>query len=556
MLNKLTLKAKLIVLESISFVMFIAMAIFGLVQLNGAVQSNTENITRLDLGITVMGQVNNLNIAFLKEVKLAKDVWLRGDDPEKKKKYRGEFVEQSEQFRKALLDTHGLLRKLSEGGHTEFTGIIAALDTIKQEHESVSEKYLAQIDAHGSGPDAWHVSDAKVNGIDRELQKHIFEMRDNFEKFISEQGIEQIRLAEEDYRHRRNLVAIWVILALSFLILLASNIIRGIHRSVDELRSVMVKMSSDGDLSARARVYGQDEIGQATIAFNGLIDSFASIIRQALANSGTVSCTATQLSQSSSQIAQSSQTQSEAAASTAAAVEQITVSINSVAANTEDLRKLAEKSLDQTQQGNESVTTMIGEIQSVQDAVNQIAASVKEFVDSTQAIAGMTQQVKDIAEQTNLLALNAAIEAARAGEQGRGFAVVADEVRKLAEKSAQAANEIDQVTRSLNGRSTLVEATVQAGLHSLQTMQEQIDRVSTTLTEAGELVSQSSHGVSDIAASVSEQGLASTEIARNVEKIAQMSEENHAAVESNAQDIVRMEQLANELQATVSRFKV
>ena len=337
---------------------------------------------------------------------------------------------------------------------------------------------------------------------------------------------------------------------------LGFSIVRGINRSVSELRGVMVKMSADGDLSARAKVYGQDEIGEAATAFNTLIDGFANIIRQVLGHAGTVSGTAAQLSASSAQIAQSSQAQSEAAASTAAAVEQITVSINSVAANTEDVRKLSERSLSQTRQGNQNVTEMVGEIHSVQEAVNQIANSVKEFVDSTRAIAGMTQQVKEIADQTNLLALNAAIEAARAGEQGRGFAVVADEVRKLAEKSAQSANEIDRVTNSLNQKSTHVEATVQAGLRSLQTTQEHIERVSTVLNEAGEAVTQSSHGVNDIAASVGEQSLASTEIARNVEKIAQMSEENHAAVESNTQGIVRLEQLASELQAAASRFKV
>jgi methyl-accepting chemotaxis protein len=191
----------------------------------------------------------------------------------------------------------------------------------------------------------------------------------------------------------------------------------------------------------------------------------------------------------------------------------------------------------------------------VQEAVNQIAGSVKEFVESTRAIAGMTQQVKDIADQTNLLALNAAIEAARAGEQGRGFAVVADEVRKLAEKSAQSASEIDKVTNALNQKSSHVEATVQGGLRSLLATQEHVERVSAVLTEAGESVTKSSSGVSDIASSVSEQSLASTEIARNVEKIAQMSEENHAAVNSNARDIVRLEGLARELQTAVGRFK-
>ena len=362
---------------------------------------------------------------------------------------------------------------------------------------------------------------------------------------------------EFEVMHNANMI-MWsaqVILQV-FLYFVIGWLIGFVTRPVRELQQAMLVMQADGDLSKRATVRSEDEIGQAATAFNGLIDGFANIIRQVIANAGTVSGTATQLSASSTQIAQGSQAQSEAAASTAAAVEEITVSINSVAANTEDVRKLSEKSLQQTQQGNQSVTAMIGEIGRVQDAVNQIAGSVKEFVDSTRAITGMTQQVKEIADQTNLLALNAAIEAARAGEQGRGFAVVADEVRKLAEKSAKSANEIDQVTNSLNQKSTHVEATVQAGLHSLQATQEQIGRVSTMLTEAGEAVTKSSHGVSDIAASVGEQSLASTEIARHVEQIAQMSEENHAAVESNNQDIVRLEQLARELQDAVSRFKV
>jgi len=327
-------------------------------------------------------------------------------------------------------------------------------------------------------------------------------------------------------------------------------------RPARELQLAMQEMQASGDLSKRVVVRSQDEIGKTAQAFNSLIDGFAAIISKVIGSAGTVTSTAAQLAASSLKTSRASQTQSEAAASTAAAVEEITVSINSVAANTQDVRKLSEQSLSQTRQGNQSVTTMIAEIGRVQEAVTQIAGSVKEFVDSTRAIAGMTQQVKDIADQTNLLALNAAIEAARAGEQGRGFAVVADEVRKLAEKSARSASEIDQVTNSLNQKSASVEEVVQTGLNSLQATQEQVGRVSAILTEAGDAVSKSSNGVSDIAASVSEQSLASTEIARNVEKIAQMSEENHAAMEANSHDIVLLEKLAKELQDAVSKFKV
>ncbi|MFA6202537.1 MAG: methyl-accepting chemotaxis protein [Gallionella sp.] len=338
--------------------------------------------------------------------------------------------------------------------------------------------------------------------------------------------------------------------------ILGSSIIRGVNRSVGELQGVMVNMSQNGDLTTRARVYSRDEIGLAAVAFNALIDGFASIISQVNASARTVSSSVGNLSASSVRMSESSRTQTESATTTAAAVEEITASISSVAANTDDVRRLAEISLDQTRQGNQSVTELIGEIERIQDAVKLIAGTVKEFVESTRSIAGMTQQVKDIADQTNLLALNAAIEAARAGEQGRGFAVVADEVRKLAEKSAQSANEIDRVTNSLNQKSGEVESTVQTGLRSLQVTQEHVERVSVVLTEARVSVEQSSQGVSDIASSVNEQSQASSEIARNVEMIAQMSEENHTAVELNTQEILRLEQLAKTLQEAVSKFRV
>lgn len=337
---------------------------------------------------------------------------------------------------------------------------------------------------------------------------------------------------------------------------LGYNIISSVVRSTSGMRDAMRRMASDGDLSTRVRVLGKDEVAEAATAFNTLIAGFANIIRQVNSNAENVSATAGNLAGASLRISQGSQAQSAAAASTAAAIEEMTVSISSVAANTDDVRKLSECSLEKTQEGNQSVTVMISEIQNVQDAVQQIAGSVKEFVDSTRAIAGMTQQVKDIADQTNLLALNAAIEAARAGEQGRGFAVVADEVRKLAEKSAQSANEIDRVTNSLNQKSTHVEATVQSGLRSLQTTHEQVGRVSLVLAEGGDAVARSSHGVNDIAAAVGEQSLASNEIARNVEKIAQMSEENYAAVSMNTQEIAQLEELAKALQTAVSRFRV
>ena len=401
---------------------------------------------------------------------------------------------------------------------------------------------------------------AAISAVDGRLDVEAAKISDNMNKIrVSLEG--EAREAQEAFDTTSKATTITLLVAgaavLAVVVFIGMGVIRNVMQQLggepNEVARVVHAMAA-GDFSQQPaqRPVAGSLLENAYQMQAALRDMIANVKSQA----DQVGDAAIGLASASQQIAEGSQAQSEAAAATAAAVEQITVSINSVAANTDDVRKLSEQSLVQTRQGNQNVDEMIGEIRHVQESVNLIADSVKEFVDSTRAIAGMTQQVKDIAEQTNLLSRKAASEAARAGEQGRGCAVVADEVRKLAEKSAQSANEIDQVTNSLSQKSGQVEGAMQAGLRSLQSTQEHIERVSVVLGEASAAVTQSSHGVSDIASSVAEQGLASTEIARNVEKIAQMSEENHAAVESNSQEIQRLEQLAGELKAAVSRFRV
>jgi methyl-accepting chemotaxis protein len=322
------------------------------------------------------------------------------------------------------------------------------------------------------------------------------------------------------------------------------------------LQRTMLNMQADGDLSKRVPVQSADEIGQTAEAFNALVASFQGIVGQVHGYANQVSLAAVSLTANAEGIAQSSQQQSDAAANTASAVDEMSASISSVADSANEVSRQSLDSLERAGHGQQSLQEMIGEIAHVENAVQQMATSVEAFVKSAQTIASMTQQVRDIAEQTNLLALNAAIEAARAGEQGRGFAVVADEVRKLAEKSAQSASQIDVVTKTLADQSVHVEKSIQRGIQSLRSSQTHMQSVAGVLAQSNQSVESVNRGVDGITASVNEQKQVSQEIVRNVESIAAMAESNNASVMQTVQAAKDMERLADNLKQSVGHFKL
>ncbi|MBS0371108.1 MAG: HAMP domain-containing protein [Proteobacteria bacterium] len=312
----------------------------------------------------------------------------------------------------------------------------------------------------------------------------------------------------------------------------------------------------EGDLTRRLTVAGQDEIGKTASTFNEMLGTIAQLVRHVSESAAQVTSSAHQLSSSAGRVADGSRRQSDQSVSAAASVEHMAANIANVAASAERVHQRSQESLKQAGEGSRTLDSLVAEVSYAESAVREMASSVEQFVESTTAITTMTQEVRDIAEQTNLLALNAAIEAARAGEQGRGFAVVADEVRKLAEKSARSAGEIDAVTSRLSKQSVAVRESIQQGLEHLASSREAVSTVSSAITAGNESVVAVGHGLDEIAEATEQQRSASAAVAESIESIAAMARDNNEAVESTARAAQDMENLASQLQQTVSRFRV
>ena len=312
----------------------------------------------------------------------------------------------------------------------------------------------------------------------------------------------------------------------------------------------------EGDLTQRLPVGAQDEVGQAATYFNRMMEKLQGVIRNISASADQVTTAATGLQTGTFQIRRGAGEQSEKSASAASAVEEMAASIVSVAQASSEVLELARASLSRAEEGNSDVSELTGRLADVEAAVSKMTDTVGDFIQHTDSISSLTARVKEIADQTNLLALNAAIEAARAGEHGRGFAVVADEVRKLAEKSTRSASDIDDVTRNLNGGSENVRAAIAQGSEALQLIRESMVRVSAALQSNMTSAGGVADGMNNIATATDEQMQASNLAASSVEMIAGLAQQTSTSIDGVAAATESLERLATELRDEIRRFRV
>ena len=333
-------------------------------------------------------------------------------------------------------------------------------------------------------------------------------------------------------------------------------ILRGINRSLGAMQAAITRVEGSLDFSTHAEVIGSDEIASVASALNRLIDRLRANLQTLAASATRIAADAERLAQTSKEVAGASAHQSDAAATMAASVEQMTVSISHVSDRSGEAHALSTESGQYAAEGETVIAETVNDINRIAESVGQVSKRIEELDASSEHISAIVSVIREVAEQTNLLALNAAIEAARAGEQGRGFAVVADEVRKLAERTSRSTQEIAKNIESIrsvskdavDGMADAV-ALVRTGVEHAGNASAAIQRISQTSQHAVTMVEE-------ITAAIREQGQASTNIAASIEGIAQMAEQSSAAARNSADSANSLDAIAKEMRAVVSAYRI
>jgi methyl-accepting chemotaxis protein len=506
--------------------------------------------------------------AIQKQKSLSAEVELTSEKKALSSKLELALEKQSAGVRAFILTSSEKLLTRDDEGKRDFTDAIATLKpmlvTVRgkaliAEIESTYPVYRAALDKEvqltreGKQVEAQAIlSDPTVSQARTQLRQLLVDF-DNQEESLKKEAL--VRL-EESQTSGQRIGLIMLLPALLLAALVARFAAGAVGRETEAMRA-MIRQMAQGELNiADGRVLGQDEISQAVSLLNELKHNFQAVLQTISSGAEDITRTSSEIAASAATQAQGADVQRHQSQQVAVAMHQMTASVREVAQSTSSVARASEDATEIARHGGEIVQQALTAMRTISDSVQSTAVKIEELGRGSERIGQITHVIDEIAQQTNLLALNAAIEAARAGEAGRGFAVVAGEVRRLAERTAQATREITEMI-------TTIQAGTTAAVESMEAGKAQVEHGVATTGQAGESLSRIistvdnvGHMVAQIAAAATQQAAAAEEVHTSVQKISALVEDAAQSATATDHACRGLNNLSSTLQVSIARFQL
>ncbi|MBL3599722.1 MAG: CZB domain-containing protein [gamma proteobacterium endosymbiont of Lamellibrachia anaximandri] len=430
-----------------------------------------------------------------------------------------------------------------------------ALEQFTTDYAAFDQAQKKMVEIHGSDrwrTDVWLIK-SQISPIFKTIEAKVSDLVERQKIAIHETSNDLLAEAESTNRLVLLLLAGGLIISMLIAVVISRMVSVPLRHAAGMMDDIA---SGDGDLTRRMACGGSDEIGLLTSSFNRFVDKIQGLVRETANSTSTVIGGVAEMSEIAAVISNEVIEQEASTQQVATAVHQMSISIGEVANSAQTAREAAQLADSEAGHGREIVEETASSIKRLADEVEMAANSILKVEDDSAEISKILDVIKSIAEQTNLLALNAAIEAARAGEQGRGFAVVADEVRELATRTQESTVEIENMIVRLQAGARDAASVMKSGTQIAKQNLEQAERARQSLVSIADAVSTISTMNTQIATASEQQHSVADEISKNVVHISDSSHETADHARQTSSIISELGQQASELQQAVSQFKI
>ncbi|HHQ4798949.1 TPA: methyl-accepting chemotaxis protein [Aeromonas veronii] len=545
MLTKMTIGQKLTMSFTTLALLMLGFAWFATLQLSNIYRDASEVSDNIVPSIRASSQMH-VSLLDARRAELNMVIDALGKDPDSLNSSTQSFEAAKSQYM-AAEQRYGSMPFVSERDRNMFA-----------ELKTAAAKYFS---AHGDLETAIRQGDiAKVQSLIKNESRAALEQagQDALELRKENDRVANLltKQSEASYERAKLLSTTVGALTLLFVVIVAWLLIRQIRNPVMTLLE-QTRQVAAGNLTSQLdmKQFSHDELGKLAQGFNEMQSNLRMLVNEVSGSVVQLGAAAEEISAVAQQSANNMGAQQHELNQLATAMNEMQATVQEVARNTNDAASAATLASDTAVQGSETVNDSIGRIEKVATAIEETALVIRQLGDDSRNIGMVLEVIQGIAEQTNLLALNAAIEAARAGEQGRGFAVVADEVRTLAKRTQDSTSQINHIISELQQRANEAGVTMQQSQDMMSETVHTAREAGASIAEISSSVNSISHMNIQIATATEEQGAVSEELNRNVVNISNASEEVATGAKQMAQACNDLNLLATQLQEVVRKFR-